>query len=183
MARGKSSKFIKVLTSKDTELIKQLSRTGVSTSEQIKNHIGLSDERITKLANSNFISITKEVVEGKTRNIIKLNDKGKKYAREELAVTFFPRVQSNHLYHDIKLTEMYFRLPNDVKETWRSENEIVLSLYSENINLDNCVDATVIIDGETVGIESIGNTYTDDIIATKHEIATTILGCSRIISA
>lgn len=185
MARGKSSKFIKVLTSKDISLIKQLSRTGLSSREQIKSHLGLNDDRINKLANSKYISISKEVVNGKTRDIIKLEIKGKKYSKENLGTQFFPKVQNNHLYHDLKLTDMYFSYDVDVRETWIPENQIVAQLKFDfpELTLETCVDAMIVQNGSLVAVESVGKSYDDEIMEMKHDIAFNYLNCDRMDTA
>lgn len=180
---ARRSKYIKKLTSKDIAFIKQLARTGMASREQISVNLKLSTDRLKKLENSLYISSKNVVVNGQQRVIYMLDNKGKKHCKNELAISYFAKAQTNHVKHDLKLTEMYYNMPDNVKETWKSENQIVYEHKRDNndITINTCVDATVELDGNTIAIEAIGSSYTKETIEEKKSIATNILKCSDIL--
>lgn len=100
----KSTK-VKVLTGRDTSILKQLSRTGLSNVQQVKRHCNLSMERLEKLEKSGYIKITSHIVRGKNTLIIQLDKVGKEWCRQELGTKSFCVAKTNHLTHDLKLTE------------------------------------------------------------------------------
>lgn len=185
MARGAKSQKIKVLTKRDINLIKQLSRTGLSNSVQAEKYCKLSKDRLNKLEKSGYIKTSSHVVRGKNNLILQLDKQGKELCRQEFGVTNFCISQTNHLYHDLKLTEIYYNLDEQVQETWRHEGVLIKEIeerYPE-YELKTCVDAVVQINNEIVAIESIGTSYTSKDMELKQEISTKLLGCSRMESA
>lgn len=181
MAR-KSSKYIKKITTKDTKLLKQLSRSGISTNSQVNKYVGLSQSRLNQLENSGFLKSKNVSVEGVSRKIYSLDTQGKEYCKTNLGVERFAIAQSNHYSHDIKLTEMYYTLPEEVQETWKAENQLVKEIKNNfpDVKLKTCLDATVEWDGETIGIEAIGDTYTVADVELKESIAKDYLSCSSV---
>ena len=179
----RNSKYIKKITSKDTKLLKQLSRTGISTNNQINRYTSLSQARLTKLENSNFIKSKNVSIEGVSRKIYSLDAQGKEYCKTNLGVERFAVAQSNHYTHDIKLTEMYYTLPEEVQETWKAENQLVKDIKNKfpDVKLKTCLDATVEWEGETIGIEAIGDTYTVADVELKESIAKDYLGCNSVL--
>lgn len=179
MARG--SQKIKVITGRDTELLKQLSKTGLCNSRQASDHAGVSRDRLGKLEKSGYIKLSEHVVRGESCLIVRLNKDGKEYCRQEFGTTMFPSAQSNHLEHDVKLTEVYYKLDSDIKDTWKHENELIKE-YKElypNQELKTFIDATIEVGGETIALESLGDSYTKQVIEIKEQIAKTI-GCARM---
>lgn len=183
MVRGRKSTKIKVVTGRDRDLIKQLSKTGVCNSAQAKEHCGLSADRLKKLENSNYIKTSQHIVRGENNLIIQLDKMGKEYLRQELGITNLCSAQTNHLAHDIKLTEVYYKLDSDIQDTWKHERELIQEYYDkypeEQGSLSTCIDATIEIDGEIIAIESMGDSYTGKIMEIKEGIAQK-LGCSRL---
>lgn len=183
MARGRKSTKVKVITGRDSALIKQLSKTGISNSTQAKEHCGLSRDRLTKLEKSGYIKTSEHIVRGQVNLIIQLDKVGKEYCRQEFGIQSFCAAQTNHLEHDIKLTEVYYKLDTSIQDTWRHERDLIEEYYDKNPGviekITTCIDATIEINGEVIAIESIGNSYTKNDIELKQEIAQS-LGCSRM---
>lgn len=183
MARGRPSSKIKVITGRDKDLIKQLSKTGICNSKQAKEHCGVSMDRLKKLEKSGYIKTSQHIVRGESNTIIQLDKEGKDFCRQEFGTTNLCIAQTNHLTHDIKLTEVYYGLNSEIQETWKHESEILKEYYEaypeKEGTLTTCIDATVEIKGETIAIESIGISYTGKDMELKQEIATQ-LGCSRM---
>lgn len=181
---ARSSSKIKVITGRDSSLMKQLSKTGISTSKQSKEHCGISMDRLSKLEKSGYVKTSERVIRGESCLVIQLDKLGKEYCRQEHGTTSFASSQTNHLEHDVKLTEVYFNLSESVQDTWRHERDLISDYYSINPqvepgSLSTCIDATIVINGELVAIESMGDSYTNAVIEIKQEIATS-LGCSRM---
>ena len=82
MARGRKAETIKVITGRDNNLLKQLSKTGLCNSKQAKEHCGLSIDRIKKLEKSGYIKTSEHIVRGENNLIIQLDKVGKKYCRQ-----------------------------------------------------------------------------------------------------
>lgn len=183
MARGRASTKVKTITGRDHALIKQLSKTGISNSFQAKEHCGLSRDRLMKLEKSGYIKTSEHIVRGEVNLVIQLDKVGKEYCRQELGTTNLCSAQTNHLEHDIKLTEVYYRLDRETQDTWRHERELIQEYYDKNPDITEkittCIDATVEINGEIIAIESMGDSYTSQVMQVKEEISRS-LGCARM---
>lgn len=183
MARGRQPGKIKVITGRDRDLIQQLSKTGICNSRQAKEYCGISSERLKKLEKSGYIKTSSHIVRGQNNLIIQLDKMGKEYCRQEFGVTRLCIAQTNHLAHDVKLTEIYCKLDPEIQDTWRHESDLIKEYYDkfpeQEGKLTTCIDATIEINGQLIAIESIGNSYTSAIIENKQEIAER-LGCARM---
>ncbi|EOR19992.1 hypothetical protein A500_19309 [Clostridium sartagoforme AAU1] len=183
MARGRKTSTIKVVTGRDRDLIKQLSKTGLCNSSQSKEYCGVSVDRLKKLEKSGYIKTSEHIARGENNLIIQLDKGGKEYCRQEFGITNFCAAQTNHLEHDIKLTEVYYKLDDAIRDTWKHERELIDKYYEmypeKSGELKTCIDAAIEVNGELIAIESIGTSYTGTEIELKQEIATN-LGCSRM---
>ena len=184
MARGRKSTKVKALTYRDVKLIKQLARTGMANVQQAKEYCNLNKDRLLKLEKSGYIKNSNHIVRGQNTMIIQLDSIGKEYCRQEEGIRTYCKAQTNHLEHDLKLTEMYYNLTPEIQNTWKHELQLIQEIYErfpeQKGNLLNCVDATVQINGEVIAIESIGLSYTKEDIEIKENIAKELLGCSRM---
>lgn len=182
MPRVAQSK-IKVITGRDRDLIQQLSKTGLCTSSQAREHAGISSDRLNKLEKSGYVKTSNHIVRGENNRIVQLDKAGIEYCKQELGVTRLCVAQTNHLAHDIKLTEVYYKLEPESQDTWRHEADLIKEYYEkfpeQEGKLTTCIDATVEIGGEIIAIESVGDSYTNNTIELKQEIANS-LGCSRM---
>jgi|BioPla2DNA2_1021312.scaffolds.fasta_scaffold98169_1 DNA-binding PadR family transcriptional regulator len=183
MARGRKSSKVKVITGRDRDLMMQLSKTGLCNSMQAKKHCGVSMERLKKLEKSGYIKTSEHIVRGENNLIVQLDKGGREYCRQEFGTLSFCAAQKNHLEHDIKLTEIYYKLDSDVQDTWRHEGELIRQYHEmypdKSEELKTCIDAAVEVNGELIAIESLGASYTGAEIQLKQEIAVS-LGCSRM---
>lgn len=183
MARGRQSSQIKVVTGRDRDLLQQLSKTGISTASQANKYAGISSTRLNKLEKSGYVKTSNHIIRGENNRIIQLDKTGIQYCRQELGVSKLCIAQTNHLVHDIKLTEVYYKLEPHIQETWRAESELIQEYYErypENEEkLVTCIDATIEVNGEIIAIESIGESYSNNEIELKYEIAQA-LGCLRM---
>ena len=110
---------VKVITGKDAELLKILARSGLLNNVQAKEYLNLNLERLYKLEKSGYIKTSTHTVRGKNNLIIQLQIKGKEYCRQEFGVRSYCISQTNHLEHDLKLTEIYLNIPKELQDTLR----------------------------------------------------------------
>lgn len=175
---------VKVITGKDARLFKSLTRIGLINNIQAKEYLNLNLERLYKLEKSGYIKTSKHGVRGQNTLIVQLQLKGKDYCRQEFGIRGYCVAQINHLYHDLKLSEIFFNISEKLQDTWKHEGELIKEIYEkfpEQIgNLKNCIDARIENDGEFIGIESIGDTYSKADIELKENIAKEFLNCERM---
>lgn len=185
MVKGHSL-YIKKITSREEKLFSQLAKTGISESSVVQEHCGLSEVRLRKLERSKYIKLSKDTLNGEAVTVIQLDKKGKDYIKDnflhdgQLAVA-----QKNHLEHDIKLTELYYNLPEELQRSWINERQLVDEIYKNNRHLKRgdlptCIDGAIVKNGVRVGIEIVGKTYTEAQLVEKQEIASQYLGISKV---
>lgn len=180
MPRGSVNK-VKVITNRDKALIKQLTRTGICTAPQAEEYAGVSDKRIKQLEKSGYIKTSAHAVMGKNHLIIQIGKAGTEYARQELGIRNLCITQTNHLEHDVKLTEFYYQLEHEIQDTWRHEADLIRDYHEmyPDKELKTCVDATIQVNDKIIAVESIGSSYTGALMELKQEIAQD-LGCARL---
>lgn len=184
MSMGRKNEHIKVLTSRDIRLLRQLDRTGVAAGDQVKFYCGLTANRINKLQRSGYIKTTNMTVDGVNTRIIYLDKMGKNFCYKNYGTKYVYHTQSNHIRHDLRLTEAYYNLPSCIQDTWKHESELVHKIYEEypmmKGQLKTCVDATVMVQYKIIAIESKGASYTQEDIDIKEEIALKFLRCNQM---
>ena len=121
---------------------------------------------------------------GQNTKIIQIDKLGKEYNRQNEGILMGCKAQTNHLEHDLKLTETYFNLDENIQDTWRHEGLLIQDIYSNNPemqgNLKQCVDATIVVNSEVIAVESVGSSYRNIDIEMKQDVAINLLGCSRM---
>lgn len=169
MARGRKSKYIKKMTFRDENLLKQLANTGMSTIEQANTFCKLNKARLVKLQNSGYIKLEKTVpIGGVMIEIIRLDSKGKLYCENKLGVEYFYKSNINQVKHDLKLTESYYHIMTDNPQAiWKNETQISIENSDALIDGKDCVDAIVEIGAKSFAIEVIGHKYTQETIDNK----------------
>ncbi len=182
---SKANGYIKQITPRDEKLFIQLGKTGMASVEQSEKYADVKIKRLKKLERSKYIKLTTLTHSGKETTIIQLETKGKSYLKNNLLYDEKLAVASpEHIKHDLQLTDTYYKLKPEYQETFRCENELVRKIYQEKPHLLNklptCIDATIQVNGETVGIEVIGKTYTQADINLKIQIACNYLNCNSI---
>ncbi|MCC5911844.1 MAG: hypothetical protein JJT76_15600 [Clostridiaceae bacterium] len=184
MARGRKSKYVKVITNREEKLFKQLARTGLSDRVQAKLFCNLNTERLKKLENSGYIKLSNHAVKGENTEIIQLANKGKAYCTENLNINSFAAAQTNHLTHDLRLSATYYALPEKQQETWKHEREIIKEIYEKHPDmkgkLTTCIDAKITVESVDMAIEVIGDSYGKTELDLKQEIALEYAGCESI---
>jgi hypothetical protein len=164
--RGRKSKGIKKITNKDKALLLQTARTGLTTLIHAKEHLNYNIRRLDKLVYSGYlIKSVASSSKGGIMTIYRLDRKGKNYIKN-----FCPRV--NNLYHfaslshDYKLTDIYYNLKEEERETWKTESD-----YSINGFKKGTPDATIQNGDRIIAIEVITSNYTAKDIELKETFA------------
>lgn len=157
---------IKVITSRDKELFKQLARTAVTTREQAQIYLNYDkdNKRLSNLVKDGYIKQEIAKIKSNYEIVYRLNNRGKNYLRDNIA-------EVDKLYkfasaeHDYRLTELYYKEFWDYRDTWRTEQD-----YKQDYQRGT-PDATIKIGGITMIIEIITQNYTNEEIRAKEEFA------------
>lgn len=175
----------KIVHVKTTEqnAIKMLWRTGVATKRQLEEHFNLKGQRLENFQYSDFLKFNNDVV--------MLSDKGIKYCEENLNMSYRYYTSGTKYTHDLKQTEGYLRLPEHLRDTWKTEGELRAEAESSPLFekfRDDIVekyggrfkptpDAAIYSerDGGYVAYECVTDNYTSKDVQMKHEFAQTFL--------
>ena len=200
---------IKLLMKSDQELMLGLSQIGVATPDQAYEYCKVNHDRLLRLEKSRYIVVEKISVSGNQNEIIHLTKFGQNWAHKKFGINYFPAWQTTHLPHDLRLTREYFRLPINIRQNWKHENDILRA--NKHIIRGTCVDAIVTMtyrqylgqakdneqfqilnysvansipldDEISVAVESIGGSYETDMVTEKYETAMTQFGCIAVIT-
>ena len=173
--RGRKSQRVKVITSKDLELIKQIARTGLCSREQAETYSGLSQDRLAKLCKSNFLKEEQSLYHRELITIYRLADTGIKYVKNSCD-------SINNVYkyastmHDIALTKYYYTIEPQYRDRWTTEEDLKheqeYSLYS-----GSCLDGLYRDEhGRTHAVEVLTKNYSVEEIKSKEEFASCLGG-------
>lgn len=204
---ARESKYIKQLFERDHSAIQALARVGVASTDQLYKYCGLNQKRVIKLENSGYLKIEKLTIHGQLQHVVHLTPEGQKHCSNEYRIYQFPGWQTNHLVHDLKLTEAYFQFLPELRSNWTHENQILAA--NPKIKRGSCIDAIIkmtvedylrmadsneslqVIDANilempleteiSVGIESVGDSYTSTDIEVKINTAVS-LGCAAVMT-
>lgn len=183
MARGRKSKFIKKITSREENLFKQLSNTGMCTTEQAKAYCNLNRDRLIKLEKSGYIKLEKTTpLGGKMTEVVRLNSKGRSYCENKLGSKYFYKSNLNQVTHDLKLTESYYQIMSENPEAiWKNETQIAIENPEALINGKDCVDAVVQVGMESFAVEVVGHKYTQQTIDNKVTVGNRVAGRTLLV--
>lgn len=183
--RSKSKKPKKIVHVKTTEqnALKMLWRTGVATKRQLEEHFQLKGQRLSNFEYSDFIKINNDIVV--------LSNRGVQYCEENLNLKYRYYTAGTKYTHDLKQTEAYLRLPEHIRETWKTEAELraeaesspLYDEFKEQIEsayrgrFKPTPDAAIYSEkaGGYVAFECVTDNYTHKDIKMKQEFAQTFL--------
>jgi hypothetical protein len=168
-------KTLKIITAKDRTLLKGLARTGVTTREQAKSYCKVGNRRLDQLERAKLIKKEIEIVKGQAITVVRLDRKGKVWVKENTIIENCYRSNKWQTEHDLKLSEFYYRLPEDIKDKWLTEQDIVSKYEPDEVkeiekSVDNGylrLDAGLETENGVIGIESTGSSYTQSVINAK----------------
>lgn len=174
---------IKRMTARDKDLVRGIARTGLTSKSDALKQLGLSERRLKNLERDRYIESKEVVVGNKTQTIYKLDRQGKDWVKENTTIDRVYRSNERQIEHDLKLSNIYHKLPFEQKETWKNEYTLI-DQYKEKFPGEeremSMVDATVEIGGCEVAIEVTTDSYGKQEIADKQAMAKKI-GCEKII--
>lgn len=179
----KKKSKIKVITSRDFELMQGIAKTGITSKFDAINIIGLTEKRLKNLEKECYIKSKDLLVKGS--KIIKtyyLDYKGKGYVKHNSDINNCYRSNERQVSHDLKLSGIYYSLERDQRKTWTNENDLIENYKTINPNkeLITMVDATFLIDDNKIAVEVITRNYSKDQIQEKYTIANEI-GCKEVL--
>lgn len=160
---------VKVMTHRDIALLKQLSNTGLCSIEQAKSHCDLNRDRLVKLEKSGYIKLEKtNPVGGEMIEFARMGKVGRSYCKTNIGTEYFYKSSLNQCTHDMKLTEAYYQVMREHPgATWKNETQVKYENKNKLLNGVDCVDAVVVVNGESFAIEVIGHKYTQETIDNK----------------
>lgn len=180
---GRRSSRLKI-TNREIKLFKQLARTGLTDEAQAKIFCDIKRDRLKRLEEEKYIKLEKRAVEGKNTLIVQLDKRGKEWCKNEANIQSFAAAQKNHLTHDLRLSATYYSIPEQIRETWQHERDLIKEIYERSPEmkgkLKTCIDGRIQVNGSYVAIEVVGDSYGQQEIQMKQEIALEYLQCQSI---
>ena len=157
------------ITRRDQALFRQLARTGVAGRNHILEGAQLTPHRLDTLIRHGYLSRRNFVVWGHNVAVYTLTLRGQRKLKQTGFGLIYRR-NSRQTPHDLKLTSIYYKLPPNIRETWRHESELISELRARGIRERGyCVDAAVVIDGQSYGVEALSPHYKPHEIAAKQQ--------------
>ena len=157
------------ITQRDLALFRQLARTGVAARHHILTGANLTPHRLDTLIGHGYLNRRTHVVRGHNVAVYTLTAQGQRKLKQSGFGLIYRR-NSRQTPHDLKLTSIYYRLPADIRETWRHEGELICELRTRGTHERGyCVDAAVVIDGLPFGVEALSPHYKPHEIEAKQQ--------------
>lgn len=206
--RGPKTKYIVRQEPQDLRMYLALAKNGVATLGQLQKYCKENPARVQKNVNSGLVVVNRLPVNGRVTDVAEFTKLGQDLARSLFGIQYFPVHNSTHIDHDIKESELYFRLSEEGQRQIIPENEILAT--HTGINPKTCPDAMTYVTGAEfwklreeyvdmellvpesslddigdedmvlIAVESVGGKdYTKDYIEAKHTTAR-MLGCKGI---
>lgn len=162
----------------EQEAFKALWRCGVATKEQLDQHFGLRGRRLTQCDQSGLVTLHHDTV--------RLGDAGVEHCKREFGLVYRYRSTTRQLDHDLKLMTGYLKLPQDVRDTWKTESQLyaeykddprMATLQAEIVNAGGTFsavpDAAIMSprDNGYVAYEAITKNYSSQSLAQKRRFA------------
>jgi hypothetical protein len=170
------------LTRSDQAFLHQLGRTGVASDRHANDCAGLRPHRVRRLRDEGYIEERRRWswTYGNVRYYV-LGPAGRRLLRRERFGTLY-HTHPAQLLHDLKLTDVYYRLPESVRRTWVPEGQIREALQRAGRYVQGrCVDAAVMIRGRPYAIEALTPHYKASQIAQKHAAIAEFFGGRALI--
>ena len=157
------------ITQRDQALFRQLARTGVAARQHILEGAQLTAHRLDTLTHHGYLERRNHVVRGCNVRVYSLTLRGQRKLKQTGFGLIYRR-NSRQIPHDLKLTSIYYKLPPNVRESWRHEGDLIRELRAQGIrDRGYCVDAAVLIDGQSYGVEALSHHYKPHEIEAKQQ--------------
>lgn len=184
MARGRTSFKIKRVTKPMGETMKAIARTGICPITNAEKYFSLKKSTLDKMLKNNYIQSNSVITKNGVTEVFKLGSKGHKWIKENTNIEWNYRSNTRQLEHDLKLNQIYCQLSQEVRESWKNENEVVKNW--ENLTgkpqeeRTGSVDAIIEVEEKLVAIEVVTNNYGEEELREKQETVRS-LGCAKMI--
>jgi hypothetical protein len=173
-----------MITKEAAEVMKCCANTGLVTKQNANKLLGLSLEKLKDLVRCGFLQEKNIIVKGKSVKIFRLTSTAVKWLKAYTSIGNLYRSNPKQILHDIKLSQVYCELPEQLRSTWMSDEQIKAT-FSDIIVNDrtkhfSTVDALITNEkGKLIAIEVLTENYKKHEIEEKHEMARKI-GCEGI---
>lgn len=124
MGRGRKKQYIKVLTSKDKEMLRAFRNCGRLSSDHLKTDLSMSDKRVINFQRDGYVEKTR-LLNRKTKKmdaVYQLTEKGRTAVESYLNLTHC--YKSNSGLHDLGVADQYLSLTKDQRDSWETESEL-----------------------------------------------------------
>jgi predicted transcriptional regulator len=120
----RKKEYISQFFLRDKNAFTALSRTGIVSAENLKLHCNLADSRIKNYVRDGYAEKIlfkegKEVKEAYT-----LTSKGRELVERQWNARNHYHAQTKSPHHDLQLSDKYFSLSEQVRNTWRTESQV-----------------------------------------------------------
>lgn len=121
---AKKKVYIPQFYKRDRDGMTALSRVGIARIEDLKKHCNLVDSRIKSWCRDGYAEKLMYKQGMEVKEAITLTKKGKELLEKQWNVRGHYHAQIQSPYHDLALSDKYFSLPEELRETWKTENQV-----------------------------------------------------------
>lgn len=121
---AKKKVYIPQFFKRDRDGMVALTRVGIVRIEDLKKHCNLVDSRIKNWIRDGYAEKIIYEDQNELREALLITDKGKELVRKQWGITRHYNAQTQSPYHDLALSDKYFSLSEQVRETWITESQI-----------------------------------------------------------
>jgi predicted transcriptional regulator len=109
---------------RDKLVFSALSRTGIARTEDLKKHCNVTDGRIKNYVRDGYMEKILYKEDKEIKEAYTLTTKGRDLAEREWNLRDHYHAQTKSPYHDLQLSEKYFSLSEQERDTWRTESQV-----------------------------------------------------------
>lgn len=122
MARKKQ--YITQFFLRDKLAFTALWKTGIVRAEALKEHCNVADGRIKNYVRDGYAEKILYKDRKEFKEAYTLTRKGREHAERQWQLRDHYHAQTKSPYHDLALSDKYFSLPEQVRDTWRTESQV-----------------------------------------------------------
>lgn len=121
---GRKHQYINNITSKDSNMLKAIARTGYLSHGMLRENLGIAERRIINFCRDAYIEKATfcNPKINNTEDVYRLTSKGQDFVRRELNMEYIYRSSSPG--HDLSLSAKYLSLEQAEQDTWQTEGQL-----------------------------------------------------------
>lgn len=175
---------IKVITSRDINSFKEISKVGFIREEHLKENLNQRHTRIRNLVKGGYLKKETYFEKGgrEKSTAYSLTEKSKLEVCNKTGIDKSSMYKETSANHDLKLADKYFSLCEEEKKTWMTESEIreKYQLYGSEYSVP---DASYVRlnSGDIVAVESITCNYKSEDIEAKIETSSSFASSCELL--